>query len=174
MAIPYQDATSGKRAHNFLDMAGRTVGKWTVLAYVGEKKWLCRCACGDEHTVVGAQLRTGKSSSCKRCANVGYAFKHGQASERNGFTRKYRAWVSMLGRIRDKTSPRARWYKDVPLHQPWAESFEAFDADVPGPPADHLTLDRIKGPLGYVPGNVRWATMKEQANNRRNSRGAKP
>lgn len=169
MPLPYENATSGERAHNFIDISGQQFGRWSVLSFdVGRKKWLCRCSCGRESLVGGVQLRRGLSSCCKGCANVGRVFKHGQASERNGFTRKYRAWVSMLGRVRDKTSPRARWYAGITVHPAWAD-FKQFDADVPDPPSEELTLDRIDNSKGYYPGNVRWATIKEQANNRRNS-----
>lgn len=94
---------------------------------------------------------------------------HGQSTTPDGWSHKYRAWCGMLGRARDITSPRAKWYAGVALHPAWLE-FEAFNADVPDPPTRAHTLDRIKGELGYVPGNVRWATMKEQARNRRSNR----
>jgi hypothetical protein len=93
---------------------------------------------------------------------------HGQAST-NGWSHKYRAWAGMVGRVRDTKSPRSRWYTDVPIHPAWLV-FEVFDADVPDPPSRVHTLDRVRGELGYVPGNVRWATMKEQARNRRSNR----
>jgi hypothetical protein len=45
------------------------------------------------------------------------------------------------------------------------ESYEQFLAEL-GPRPDGMTLDRID-PMGhYEPGNVRWATIAEQARNR--------
>lgn len=48
--------------------------------------------------------------------------------------------------------------------------FDAFIAHIgPKPTAKH-TLDRVDNTRGYEPGNVRWVTMTEQANNRRSSK----
>lgn len=52
----------------------------------------------------------------------------------------------------------------------WAESFEAFLADVGRRPTPQHTLDRKEVNGHYEPGNVRWATPKEQALNRRRGR----
>lgn len=50
----------------FIDMTGQTYGEWTVLAkdMANGRKWLCRCSCGVEKSVDGANLRNGKSPSC--------------------------------------------------------------------------------------------------------------
>lgn len=47
----------------------------------------------------------------------------------------------------------------------WAESFDAFYADV-GDRPEGMTLDRIDNNKGYTPNNVRWATKQQQAQNR--------
>lgn len=31
-----------------VDLTGQVIGEWTVLEYIGNKKYLCRCSCGVE------------------------------------------------------------------------------------------------------------------------------
>ncbi len=50
-------------------MPGQIFGRWTVLdrfekTKKGEKKWLCRCACGNERMVLERSLKSGGSQSC--------------------------------------------------------------------------------------------------------------
>lgn len=81
--------------------------------------------------------------------------------------RTYRKWSSMIQRCTNPNHPAYPHYgaKGTGVCQRWRDSYEAFKADM-GEAPEGMWLDRIDNSKGYEPGNCRWVTPKESAQNR--------
>ena len=59
----------GHDTTRFKDLTGQKFGEWTVIKYVGNQKWHCKCSCGTERDVESYFLTSGKSKSCGHSTN---------------------------------------------------------------------------------------------------------
>lgn len=163
----------------FVDLKGKKFGRLTVLDRVPRFKkdqgvyWLVKCDCGTVKQVMGAHMKSGHTLSCgcygrERASAV--SSTHGETKNRKRGSPTFRSWRSMWGRVRCEKEDVARVYKNrgISVCDRWTD-YRLFLSDMGERPLN-TTLDRIDVNKGYEPSNCRWATKKQQGENRRSTR----
>ena len=85
---------------------------------------------------------------------------------------EYAVWNSMVRRC---TNPKNHDYSryggsGVTVCAEWLTDVVSFYQHIGPRPSNLHSVDRIDGSKGYEPGNVRWATLLEQANNKKTNK----
>jgi len=183
----------------------------------GRIMYRCRCKCGEECLVRGADLRSGHTKSCgclraiKRylgkiawntfgslqvwckvdehergvkpttkwyvaCRMCGQGFFIATTKQIRAGTKHCvcleptrTSWRDMIQRCTNKNHAQYKDYggRGIGICDGWRNSFVSFMQDM-GRRPEGKTLDRYPNRNGnYEPGNCRWATKKDQAQNRR-------
>lgn len=158
-------------------MEGKRFGRLIVLESAGSNKfkkklWKCQCDCGNTTIAIGAQLRNGSWVSCGCYRFSGEGRKTHGARSGGKQSALYTAWMNMKARCENAELDGYQNYggRGITVYPAWAQSFEVFAADVPPHPGKGYSLDRIGNNGNYEPGNVRWATRREQNTNKRDNR----
>lgn len=96
-----------------------------------------------------------------------HLYKHGKSR-----TPEHKIWCKMKERCSNPRSINYERYggRGIVVCAEWSASFDAFFRDMGPRPAVDCTIERIDNLKGYFKDNCKWATLVEQANNKRNNR----
>lgn len=169
---------------NFNDLTGRKFGYWTVIAFDSKQlspsggrlyRWLCKCDCGNEQSVLSTSLKNGRSRSCG--CGIGRI-----TCTTHGLTRTYihRKWEGMKARCYNPNNKDYKYYggRGIMMCQRIFESPKSIIDLIGHRKNFKLSIDRIDNNGNYSCGNcpmcnqygwtmnLRWATAGQQVRNR--------
>ncbi len=159
------------------DLSEKIFGKLSVIKRIenasnGDAQWLCQCECGKIISRRASSLMNGtKSCGCMQIEMMKRTKRtHGHTID-DETSPEYYTWLSMIARCTNPNHPQYKNWggRGIQICKEWLESFENFFRDM-GERPKGKTLDRYPNKDGnYFKENCRWATPKQQANNKTNN-----
>ncbi len=135
-----------------------------------DRFFLCACECGNDKVVALDHLLSGHTKSCG-CLRIAVTIKrlttHGMRHDP-----VYQNWAHIVQRCCNRKHSDYPDYgaRGIGICEQWRNDFAAFRAHIGPKPTPKHSVERLDNQLGYIPGNVTWATNTVQSRNRRSNR----
>lgn len=167
------------------DISGKKYGRLVAVKFIerrghrGENYyWLFRCECGKKRITSKSSVVTGRHSSCGCLQKevVGKVIRERNTTHGMTKTRFYHIWQSIKRRCLYSRADNYKFYggRGITLVKRWLkfenfknDMFDSYLAHVRKFGENETSIDRVNVNGNYGVGNCRWATWKEQANNKR-------
>lgn len=161
MVKSYESMIGEHQKEGKLKVSGAPIG---LKNKYGSAVVLVSCDCGTKpFSLTPSKFKTEHTKSCG-CLHGGGRYNriaHGATNEP-----WFWSWKSMLKRTQESSHKSYAKYKDIYVDPRYLTDPWAFFNDIRGARIDSTySVDRIDSNKGYEPGNMRWATKVEQANN---------
>ena len=156
-----------------LDLTEQRFGRLVAIQCAGSgnhgRLWLVECDCGTQTIVRAGDLRSGNTTSCG-CGQREAAARSCVARSTHGLS-GHRIMTIHRGMIARCYDPKATSYpyygaRGISVCEEWHDLCAFAEWAFSNGYSDNLTIDRVENNRGYEPDNCRWATYKDQANNR--------
>ncbi len=161
-----------------LNLIGRKFEKLTVISQAESRNrkafWNCKCDCGTASVVRTSSLTSGNTRSCG-CLQKEIASLEGKKRYKHGFSSKglcssgvYKSWSHMKQRCLNENNKSYPRYggRGIEVCEEWIEFENFYKWALENGYKKGLSIERINKDGDYRPDNCKWATSREQNNNK--------